>query len=513
MHAVLYCRVSTVEQVQNLSLSTQEKACRDYAEREGYAVAEVFVDRGESAKTTDRPEFQRLLTYCRQHAGKVHAVIVYGLSRFSRNSADHHAIAALLRGRGIALRSVTEPIDDSPAGRFMEGICAAMAQFDNDLKSDRTKAGMRAAAERGRWVWRAPAGYRNGAKALGEPSLVPDGAKADAIRQAFQDIASTDRGVIDVWRAAVRSGLAGLSGATSLQTMHRILRSPVYVGRLTSRGLGADGRGDWVPLVDEPTWLHVQARLRLAELPAKRRQHPDFPLRRFVHCGTCGEPLTGGWSTGRSARYAYYNCRRHCVQTTKRVLEEALLEFLSAMSPDPEFLDLLHRIVLDGYRQERQRAMEHRDGLAARVTQIESQIRRLDEAFLFEKVIDRDTYAERRDEARDRLTLARMELSQATIDDVDVEGALAGATYAIRNAAALWTGATNPEQRERLQWALFPDGLTWSGSVLSNRGSRWACYQLQANAGAGAKMASHILPSSNQIAEWSTAWRGYLAAA
>src|SRR4051812_5571531 len=113
MRAVLYCRVSTAEQVANLSLSTQEKACRQYADREGYEVVEVFVDRGESAKTTDRPEFRRLLNYCRQSAGKVHAVIVYGLSRFSRNSTDHHAIAALLRGQGIALRSVTEPIDES----------------------------------------------------------------------------------------------------------------------------------------------------------------------------------------------------------------------------------------------------------------------------------------------------------------------------------------------------------------------------------------------------------------
>ncbi len=509
MQAVLYCRVSTVEQVQNLSLSTQEKACREYAEREGYGVEEVFVDRGESAKTTDRPEFQRLLTYCRQHAGKVHAVIVYGLSRFSRNSADHHAIAALLRGRGIALRSVTEPIDDSPAGRFMEGICAAMAQFDNDLKSDRTKAGMRAAAERGRWVWRAPAGYRNGAKALGEPSLVPTKPDADVLRQAFQDIANTDRSVADVRRAAI---VAGVRGVTSLQTMHRILRNPVYVGRLTSRGLKTDAPGDWVPLVDEPTWQLVKVRLRLALAPSKTRQHPDFPLRRFVACATCGEPLTGAWSVGRSARYAYYHCRKRCVQTKKAALETAFLAFLGRMQPDPEFLDLLQRIVLDGYREERTRATEHRDGLAARVSTIEAQLRRLDEAYLFEKVIDRDTYTERREEARDRLTLVRMELSQATIDDVDVEGALAGATYAIRNGAALWTSATNPEQRERLQWALFPDGLTWSGSELSNRGSRWACYQLQLNPEDGSRMASHLVPKSNQIAAWAEAWRAYLAA-
>jgi site-specific DNA recombinase len=168
--AVLYCRVSTVEQTQNLSLPTQEKACREYAAREGYDVADVFVDRGESAKTTDRPEFQRMLATCRKQRGQIHAVIVYALTRFSRNNADHHAIAALLRGQGIALRSVTEPIDDSPAGRFMEGILASMAQFDNDLRRDRTKVGMRAAVERGRWVWPAPIGYRTGIKGRGEPS-------------------------------------------------------------------------------------------------------------------------------------------------------------------------------------------------------------------------------------------------------------------------------------------------------------------------------------------------------
>lgn len=64
MRAVIYCRVSTTEQAQNLSLPTQEKACRDFCARQGYDVAEVFVDAGESAKTTNRPEFLRLLAAC-----------------------------------------------------------------------------------------------------------------------------------------------------------------------------------------------------------------------------------------------------------------------------------------------------------------------------------------------------------------------------------------------------------------------------------------------------------------
>jgi hypothetical protein len=41
----------------------------------------------------------------------------------------------------------------------MEGVLAAFAQFDNDCRSDRTRAGMKAALELGRWVFLAPLGY------------------------------------------------------------------------------------------------------------------------------------------------------------------------------------------------------------------------------------------------------------------------------------------------------------------------------------------------------------------
>lgn len=65
LRAVIYCRVSTKEQTKNFSLPVQEKACRDYCERECYEVAAIFVDEGESAKTIDRPRFKELLAFCR----------------------------------------------------------------------------------------------------------------------------------------------------------------------------------------------------------------------------------------------------------------------------------------------------------------------------------------------------------------------------------------------------------------------------------------------------------------
>jgi hypothetical protein len=50
----------------------------------------------------------------------------------------------------------------------MEGVLTAFAQFDNDVRSDRTRAGMRAALELGRGTFLAAIGYLNGPRAIGE---------------------------------------------------------------------------------------------------------------------------------------------------------------------------------------------------------------------------------------------------------------------------------------------------------------------------------------------------------
>ena len=63
--AVLYCRVSTEDQLSNFSLETQQDQCRKYCEDRGYTVLNVFREAA-SAKNTDRPEFQRMLMTCPQ---------------------------------------------------------------------------------------------------------------------------------------------------------------------------------------------------------------------------------------------------------------------------------------------------------------------------------------------------------------------------------------------------------------------------------------------------------------
>jgi DNA invertase Pin-like site-specific DNA recombinase len=112
------------------------RACEEYCRRQGYEILERFHEEGESAKTTDRSQLQALLKYCGTHKGKVHFVAVYNLTRFAREKYDHFALHAHLKSLGISLRSATEPIDDTSTGKLMEGVLAAFAQFDNDVRSE-----------------------------------------------------------------------------------------------------------------------------------------------------------------------------------------------------------------------------------------------------------------------------------------------------------------------------------------------------------------------------------------
>jgi DNA invertase Pin-like site-specific DNA recombinase len=187
--AVIYIRVSTKEQTENLSLSTQLKACDEYCQRQGFEVLARFREEGESAKSADRTELQKMLHYCRLHKGRVQFVVVFNLTRFAREKYDHFVLRAHLKSLGISLRSATEPIDDTSTGKLMEGVLAAFAQFDNDVRSERTRGGMRAALELGRWTFLAPLGYLNAPRAMGN-SLIPDPERASLVRRAFQDFAT-----------------------------------------------------------------------------------------------------------------------------------------------------------------------------------------------------------------------------------------------------------------------------------------------------------------------------------
>jgi site-specific DNA recombinase len=88
--------------------------------------------------------------------------------------------------------------------------------------------------------------------------------------------------------------------------------------RLSQKRMAWEVQGQHPPMITEETFYRVQAILdgRNFNSPvvlAKRtRNNPDFPLRRIVRCGRCGQSFTGAWGKGKCSTYGYYFCIKRC---------------------------------------------------------------------------------------------------------------------------------------------------------------------------------------------------------
>ena len=149
-----------------------------------------------------------------------------------------------------AKRSATEPIDGTSTGKLMEGVLAAFAQFDNDVRSDRTRAGMQEALRRGRWTFLGPRGFLNAPRAMRQ-SLMPDPERAAIVRRIFKQDATGTYTKQEILQKAMQWGLTNRRGQPlSSQAIGMLLRNRLYVGIIDVPEFGVrDQRGDFEPLI------------------------------------------------------------------------------------------------------------------------------------------------------------------------------------------------------------------------------------------------------------------------
>jgi site-specific DNA recombinase len=459
---VIYVRVSTKEQADNLSLETQEERCAAFAASKGWTVDRVFVEPGASAKTADREELQRLIEYCRSRKGRVHFLLVYAVSRFMRNTEEHLVVRGILARIGVHLRSATEPIEEGSAGAFVETILAAGAKFDNDVRSERTTVGMKAAAARGRWVWPAPLGYRNVRDEANRPTLVLDPERAPLVREAFE-LAAAGTSMAEIVRRLRARGLRGKGGAEfDRAALHYMLRRSVYAGVIRVKGWQLEAEGDFPAIVDAGTFRAAQAALGGRPHPVElhQRQHPDFPLRHFVRCAADGKPLTAYWSAGNGGRYAYYECPACRARSKRDALEDAFVALLDELRPRPAIMRLFKAEVLEAWGERVRKASGEGEALERRQDALRARKLKAAEAYAIDGGLDRETYAalvDKLDRERDEVEIA---LARARVDRLDADALVDYALHVITHAGALWRDA-KPAQRVALQGFVFPAGLTW----------------------------------------------------
>ena len=467
--AIIYTRVSSREQLEGFSLESQEKSCRNFAEKNNLSVLALFREEGESAKTADRTQLQRLLKYAGKNRGKIGKLIIYKVDRLARKSLDYATIRFQLKTYGIDIVSATEAIEDTPQGKFMEVMLSGYAELDNDIRAQRTTEGMKTRLQNGLFSFGAPLGYKNSVDLPGNKIIEPDPEKAPLIKMIFEKYADGLYSFKDIAEMVNKSGLRTKHGKKLYpQRIARILKNHLYYGWIEVPRFDVSTQGKHEPIVSKELFFTVQKILNGEKTCGKKlprnRDNPDFPLR-GIQCSGCGHNLSGGWVKGKTKRYAFYGCIYSACPKKKSIrkkeLEDSFEELLRALSIEDKEARILKQAIKLSYESEAQSIISSNKKIKIEIEKLE--LRK--QSLLDLKLKGNDILSDEEFKAeKERIAaqIINLETSRQTsgIADLNLENAIDYAFALLKDLPEKWRGLEVAELRV-LRSILFPKNLVF----------------------------------------------------
>lgn len=475
--AVAYIRVSDDSQIEGESLDTQRERIKEYAHSQGIAIVEWFGDEGESAKTVNkREDMMAMLKYCSARKGKIGYALFYNMKRASRDAKSYYRdFKTILEGLGMAVRSATEHIDDTPAGHFIEGVLVLNGQLDNELKSGTTIDNMNSVATQGWWQHGFLHGYdlvriKVGVKK--KHTTLKKNRDASIVSELFQAFANGGLTQSDIKRMANERGLRNYKGKPLDDNgVHRMLTQPAYAGYICSKHTNYEmheGKHMKEAIIDIDTFQRVQQQLSATSRTRSGIKmvinNEQYPLKRFVLCFNCNNtlyasgPKTGG---GKSYSPRYHCARKSCTgivpsikaETANELFANLLKEIQPEESTIKLYKEILNRTAMRQLDNLNQRLGVLRSALTSLESERNTAMRRWNAGNMSDN--DKDDLLASIDadrlEKRDQLDALEEQqaIRQTQIDYV---------MNFMGNAYKLWVDA-DVEMRQRFQNTIFPEGV------------------------------------------------------
>ncbi|HVM73917.1 MAG TPA: recombinase family protein [Candidatus Paceibacterota bacterium] len=461
-NGIVYVRVSSWEQVSNTSLEKQLKDCKEYASRNGIKVLDEFVEEGESAKSANRTQFQKALAFCAK--SRPDFFIVYKIDRFARNQDDHVVTRALLKRYGTELRSVTEAIDGSTIGRLQEGILSVFAEFDNNVRAERSKGGMIEKVRKGVWIWQAPLGYKRLTKG---GNLIIDDDYAHFIATIFSEFSKGTYSYRAIAEHMANRGFRTRNGKKPRQQlMEKLIRNPVYCGKIVA--FGEEVQATFPAIVDESLWWKCQPGIRRkANFVPHKINNPNFPLRGTV-CLACSQKITGSYSTGRKGvKYSYYHHYRKGCDAVKNIpketFEQNFIECLNEITPSERYAKIFKAIVLDIWQSNYKKLDSENERVRKEIQNLEIERQRVFDLHRSGKYTDEE-FLEQKNIVNTVVQQKTRLLEEKRIEAFDMDAALEYCFRFVRQTADTWIALEKlPAHRMRFQKQIFPEKMTFDG--------------------------------------------------
>jgi site-specific DNA recombinase len=470
--AATYLRVSTSAQAkrnrepEGYSIPAQREACLRKAASLDAEVVGEYVDRGESAKTADRPELCALMERVKGERD-LDYVIVHKVDRLARNRYDDATISYTLKAAGIELVSVTENIDDTPFGRFMHAIVAANAEFYSANLAAEARKGLIQKAKTGGTPTRAPIGYLNVRKLIEGREIRTveiDPERSPHVRWGFTAYATgaytldtlqdalTDRGLL------TRPTPTRAPKPLSRSQLAVMLANPYYIGIVRYACVEYDGNHE--PLIDKATFQRARAVLDAHGHAEERDRKHDHYLKGTLYCGRCGSRMSLTHAKGNGGTYPYFFCigrmrRNGCTQpyTPTHIIEQAVEHLYAHVAPPAEHLDTI-RVKLDhalaGMRQQAEQEIARQ---RRRLAKLADERTKLLHAY-YQGAIPLDLLHQEQDRITTDTASAETQLVTAQRSSTDVQTTLDKALDLLANCQHAYTNAPGHLRRQWNQ-ALF----------------------------------------------------------
>ena len=360
MTAVIYARYSSDSQ-REASIEGQLRDCKAYAEKNGITVVGTYIDRAYSAKTDDRPDFQRMI----KDSGKkiFDVVLVWKLDRFARNRFDAVNYKYQLEKNGVHLVSAMEPISQGPEGIMVESMLIGMAEYYSAELALKVARGERENALQCK--------YNGGVVPLGftigkEDRLYHiDPETAPIVQEIFTRYADGEPAE-KIAASLNERGLRTRTGKPFVKnSFFQIFRNRRYIGEYRYKDIVTPGG---IPaIVDQDLFDRVQQRFEQNRIAHGRPAKEDvsYLLTTKLFCGKCGTLMGGESGTSHMGNtYYYYKCgnakrhgKAHCdlKAIRKEPLERFVVDTAIKVIFSDEIIERLIDLVMEAQQQENTR--------------------------------------------------------------------------------------------------------------------------------------------------------------
>lgn len=302
MKAVIYARYSSDSQREE-SIEGQIRECTAFAEKNGMTVLKHYIDRAYSAKTDNRPEFQRMI--CDSKEKLFDVILVWKLDRFARNRYDSANYKNILKKNGVRVVSANEPISDSSEGILLEAMLEGFAEYFSADLAEKVSRGLTENALKCK--------FNGGNPTIGfmvskEQEILIDPVKAPFVRTAFEmyDDGSTMSQICDFLNE--HNVMNSRGKPHTINSVSKILKNRRYIGEYCYRDVVIP---NGIPaIVPEDLFNRVQEKIeKNKKTPARNKADVEYLLTTKLFCGHCGAYMCGESGRGHSGKnYHYYKC-------------------------------------------------------------------------------------------------------------------------------------------------------------------------------------------------------------